>query len=50
MKIKVNDEVLVIAGKDKGKSGKVLKTFKKLIFIRNIKKQIKQMKMVVFLM
>ena len=29
MKIKVNDEVLVIAGKDKGKSGKVLKTFKK---------------------
>ena len=29
MKIKVNDEVLVIAGKDKGKSGKVLKTLKK---------------------
>lgn len=29
MKIKVNDEVLVITGKDKGKSGKVLKTLKK---------------------
>lgn len=29
MKIKVNDEVLVIAGKDKGKSGKVVKTLKK---------------------
>lgn len=28
MKIKVNDNVLVIAGKDKGKTGKVLKTFK----------------------
>ena len=29
MKIKVGDEVLVIAGKDKGKSGKVIKTLKK---------------------
>ena len=29
MKIKVNDNVLVIAGKDKGKSGKVIKTFAK---------------------
>lgn len=29
MKIKVNDNVLVIAGKDKGKSGKVIKTLKK---------------------
>jgi len=28
MKIKVNDNVLVIAGKDKGKTGKVLKTLK----------------------
>ena len=28
MKIKVNDNVLVIAGKDKGKSGKVLRTLK----------------------
>jgi len=28
MKIKVNDNVLVIAGKDKGKSGKVIKTLK----------------------
>ena len=29
MKIKVGDEVLVIAGKDKGKNGKVIKTLKK---------------------
>ena len=28
MRIKVNDNVLVIAGKDKGKTGKVLKTLK----------------------
>ena len=28
MKIKVGDEVLVIAGKDKGKNGKVIKTLK----------------------
>jgi len=28
MKIKVNDNVLVITGKDKGKTGKVLKTLK----------------------
>ena len=28
MKIKVNDNVLVITGKDKGKSGKVIKTLK----------------------
>ncbi len=30
MKIKVNDEVLIIAGKDKGKTGKVTKTLKKI--------------------
>lgn len=30
MKIKVNDNVLVIAGKDKGKTGKVLKTLRNL--------------------
>ena len=30
MKIKVNDNVLVIAGKDKGKTGKVLKTLRDL--------------------
>jgi len=30
MKIKVNDNVLVIAGKDKGKSGKVIKTLKNI--------------------
>lgn len=29
MKIKVNDKVLVIAGKDKGKSGKIIKVDKK---------------------
>lgn len=28
MKIKVGDEVLIIAGKDKGKNGKVIKTLK----------------------
>ena len=28
MKIKVNDNVLVIAGKDKGKTGKVIKTLR----------------------
>ncbi len=28
MKIKVGDEVLVIAGRDKGKNGKVIKTLK----------------------
>ena len=28
MKIKVGDEVLVIAGRDKGKNGKVVKTLK----------------------
>lgn len=29
MKIKLHDNVLVIAGKDKGKTGKVIKTYKK---------------------
>ena len=28
MKIKIGDEVLVIAGKDKGKNGKVIKTLR----------------------
>ena len=28
MKIKVGDEVLVIAGRDKGKNGKVIKTLR----------------------
>ena len=28
MKVKVNDNVLILACKDKGKTGKVLKTFK----------------------
>jgi len=30
MKIKVNDNVLVITGKDKGKTGKVIKTLRDL--------------------
>ena len=30
MKVRVGDNVLVLAGKDKGKSGKVIKTIKKL--------------------
>ena len=29
MKIKLNDEVLVIAGKDRGKKGKILRVFEK---------------------
>ncbi len=29
MKVKVNDDVLILAGKDKGKTGKVLRTLKK---------------------
>lgn len=29
MKVKVNDKVKILAGKDKGKEGKVLKTLKK---------------------
>ena len=28
MKVKVNDKVKILAGKDKGKEGKVIKTFK----------------------
>ncbi len=30
MKVKVNDNVKIIAGKDKGKEGKVIKTLKKI--------------------
>lgn len=38
MKIKKNDQVVVIAGKDKGKRGKVLKVFpkKQKILVENI--------------
>lgn len=43
MKIKKNDNVIVIAGKDKGKTGKVLKAFPKLDMVLvdgvNIKKK-----------
>ncbi len=46
MKVKVNDKVKIIAGKDKGKEGKVLQTFKKedkviVANINMIKKHIK---------
>ncbi len=46
MKVKVNDKVKILAGKDKGKEGKVLKTFKKedkviVANINMIKKHIK---------
>lgn len=46
MKIKVGDEVLVIAGRDKGKNGKVIKTLKneeKLVVegINIVKKHVK---------
>lgn len=46
MKIKVGDEVLVIAGKDKGKNGKVIKTLRndqKLVVegINIVKKHVK---------
>jgi large subunit ribosomal protein L24 len=43
MKIKKNDNVIVIAGKDKGKTGKVLKAFPKLDMVLvdgvNVKKK-----------
>jgi len=43
MKIKKNDNVIVIAGKDKGKKGKVTKAFPKLDMVlvegMNIKKK-----------
>ncbi len=38
MKIKVNDNVLILAGKDKGKTGKVTKTLRKkdLVIVEGI--------------
>jgi large subunit ribosomal protein L24 len=48
MKFKKNDQVLVTAGKDKGKKGKILKVFPKAeevlvegvnLFVKHIKKQ-----------
>ncbi len=50
MKIKVGDEVLVIAGKNKGKSGKVIKTLRdkdKVVVegINIVKKHVKPNKM-----
>ena len=46
MKVKVNDKVKILAGKDKGKEGKVIKTLKKedKVIVENIniiKKHIK---------
>ena len=39
MKIRVNDEVIVLAGKDKGKTGKVTKVLRKKdkVVVENIK-------------
>ncbi len=46
MKIKKNDKVIVISGKDKGKSGKVIRVFPKLnkILVENINLKIKHLK------
>ena len=46
MKIKVNDQVVVITGKDKGKKGKVMRTFseKKQIIVERINMRIKHVK------
>lgn len=46
MKIKVDDTVKIIAGKDRGKTGKVLKTFPKkdLVIVEKINMVTKHMK------
>ena len=46
MKIKTGDSVQVIAGKDKGKSGKVIQVFPKLnkVVVENINKTVKHLK------
>jgi large subunit ribosomal protein L24 len=36
MKIKLNDNVLVIAGKSRGKSGKILRTYDKKVVVEKI--------------
>ena len=36
MNFKVGDEVVVIAGEDKGKTGKIIRTFKKFQWIYKI--------------
>lgn len=46
MKIKVGDNVRVIAGKDKGKTGKVLQVFPVLnkVVVENVNKAVKHLK------
>ncbi|MBI2464099.1 50S ribosomal protein L24 [Candidatus Peregrinibacteria bacterium] len=46
MKVKVNDNVLILSGKNKGKTGKVLRTFKKTgkIIVEKINIRVRHMK------
>jgi len=46
MKIKVNDNVIVITGKDKGKTGKVIKVYKKTnkVVIEKLNMRVKHVK------
>ena len=46
MKVKIGDNVLIISGKDKGKTGKVMKTFKKAekLIVEKINVRIKHIK------
>lgn len=46
MKIKADDNVLVIAGKDKGKTGKVMRVFKKVgkIVVEGVNYRVKHVK------
>lgn len=46
MKLKINDTVMVTAGKDKGKQGKILKTFPQLdrVLVEGVNKYVKHMK------
>lgn len=46
MKIKVNDNVRVIAGKDKGKTGKVVQVFKdsNTVVVEGVNKAVKHLK------
>jgi large subunit ribosomal protein L24 len=46
MKFRVNDQVIVTGGKDKGKQGKILKVFPKeeLVLVEGVNKYVKHMK------
>ena len=46
MKLKVNDKVLVISGKDRGKTGKIIKIIKKhnKIVVENVNMRVKYIK------